>query len=98
MDVFHPRMLTRLGLTYLEEAVLEVMFKARHEKRGLLQPTQISSLLGIPASQEIRGPDYPIVHGILERLASKGLVRQEPPESRAPWELTEKAIESQITK
>ena len=29
MGVFHPQMLTRLALTYLEEAVLDVLFKAR---------------------------------------------------------------------
>ena len=94
IDVSQPRMLTRLALIHLDEAVLEVMFKARDKNYLFLQPTQISSLLGILTAKEIKGPDYPIVHGILERLASKGLVRPEPAKSRSPWTLTEKAIES----
>ena len=96
MDVFHPQMLTRLALTYLEEAVLDVLFKARQE-HGLLQPAEISSLIGI-SSSDVSGIDYPTVHGILDRLASKGLVRQEPPEPSPPWGLTETAIESQLVK
>ena len=40
MDVFHPKMLTRIALIYLEEAVLDVLFKARQEHGGL-QPAEI---------------------------------------------------------
>ena len=31
MSVFHPKMLTRIALIYLEEAVFDVLFKASQE-------------------------------------------------------------------
>ena len=98
MDVFHPKMVTRIALIYLEEAVLDVLFKARQEHGGL-QPAEISKLIGIPSSSpRLEGSASPIVRGILDRLESRGLVRQEPPEPRAPWEFTVKGIEYQLGK
>ena len=97
MDVFHSRKLTQIALYHLEEAVLDVLFKARAEGNPFLQPTDISELLGIPETQ-LPGAPYAIVFGVLDRLASKGLIRQEPPKSRAPWGLTEKGTESQLVK
>ena len=97
MDVVRRKHLTQRALTDLEEVVLDVLFKARAEGNPFLQPTKISELLGIPETQ-LPGAPYAIVFGVLDRLASKGLIRQEPPESRAPWGLTEKAIESQPDK
>ena len=44
MDVFQPKMLTRIALIYLEEAVLDVLFKARRDHGGLL-PKKIAKLI-----------------------------------------------------
>ncbi len=76
-----------------EEAVLAVLYKA-YNKREQLQAADISRLAGIPISEEVSF-NYPVVHGLLDRLASQGLVRQERPEPSSPWVLTKKAIESQ---
>ena len=95
MDVFHPKMLTRIALIYLEEAVLDVLFKAR-EERKLLKPDQISPLIGIASSYKKDGDANPIVHGILNGLESRGLVQQKKPYD--PWGLTVKGIETQLAK
>ncbi|RKU14259.1 hypothetical protein C6502_01315 [Candidatus Poribacteria bacterium] len=97
MDVFHPRKLTQIALYHLEEAVLDVLFKARAEGNPFLQPTDISELLDIPKTQ-LGGADYAIVFGVLDRLASKELIRQAAPTQRKPWGLTNKGIENRIVK
>ena len=97
MDVFHSRKLTQIALYHLEEAVLDVLFQARTEGNPFLQPTHISGLLGIPKTQ-LPGAPYAIVFGVLDRLASKGFIRQELPKSKAPWGLTDKGIENRIVK
>lgn len=86
MDVFHPKMLTRIALIYLEEAVLDVLFKAREEKK-LLKPDQISPLIGIASSYKKDGDANPIVHGILNGLKSRGLVQQKSRMARGVLQL-----------
>lgn len=96
MDVFHPKMLTRIALIYLEEAVLDVLFKARQDHEGL-QPAEIGTLIGIPSSsQRMEGSASPIVRGILDRLEVGGFVQQK--ESYGPWELTVEGIQNQLGK
>lgn len=93
MDVFQPKMLTRIALIHLEEAVLDVLFKASQEHEGL-QPAEIGKLIASRRLSE--SISNPIVRGILDRLESTGLVRQKNP--RDPWELTGKGIENQLAK
>ena len=94
MDVFHPKMLTRIALIYLEEAVLDVLFKAN--KEGGLEPKKIAGLIGISSSYKTDSDANPIVHGILNGLESRGLVQQKKPYD--PWGLTVKGIETQLAK
>ena len=86
-----PEQLARIGIFYLEQAVLDVFFRARKDNWSL-QPVDISEALRIPATQ-IKGASYSTVHGILDKLASKGLVRQENEQAKAAWELTQKGYE-----
>lgn len=69
MDVFQPKMLTRIALIYLEEAVLDVLFKERQKHEGL-QPAEIGQLIGIPSASKRLSESIsnPIVRGILDRL------------------------------
>lgn len=96
MEVYHPRMLTRMALIYLEEAVLDVLLKAGQDDGGL-DPEEIGKLIGIPSSSKrLEGIANPIVRGILDRLESERFVRQTG--AYQPWQLTEKGIEHQLAK
>ena len=95
MGGLQPKMLTRIALIYLEEAVLDVPFKASQE-RGGLQPAEIGKLIGMPSASRHLGESIsnPVVRGILDRLESSGRVRQKNP--HAPWEPTGKGIENRL--
>ena len=95
MDGFQPKMLTRIALIYLEEAILDVLFKARQEHEGL-QPAEIGKLIDMPSASRCLGESIsnPIIRGILDRLESTGLVWQKNP--RDPWEFTGKGIENRL--
>ena len=96
MDVVRRKQLTQRALIDLEEVVLDVLHEARQDNGGL-QPVEIGKLIGIPlSSQRLPHIAAPIVRGILARLEWGGLVRQK--ESYGPWELTNKGIETQLSK
>ena len=73
--------LARLGLTYLEEAILEVLL---HEP-NLIQ-SEISNRLGIPETDV--GNSYGIVGGILGLLRKKRRVTDDNHPSKPRWHLT----------
>ena len=94
MEVVRRKHLTQRALTDLEEVVLDVL----HEAGAPLRGGEISKRIDIPVSKFV-SVAYPLVHGVLERLACKGLVRQ-PMRGigEYSWGLTEKATESQRVK
>lgn len=60
----------RLGIVYLEEAVLMAM--------GDVKAWEISKRLGIPAYAEYGNRHYVIVHSILHKLADAERVKRHP--------------------
>ena len=68
----NPKQLGRIGIFYLEEAVLEVMGDEP------LKAWEISKRLGIPAYSEQNTWNYAIVHGILRKLQAEGRVERSP--------------------
>lgn len=93
MNVSYLKKITRLALTCLDEAVLDVLYKANRE----LQPGEISAFLGIPAdSQRLVENANPIVRGILARLEYDGLVQQK--EKYGGWTLTTKGFQTQTVR
>ena len=94
MDVVRRKHLMQRALTDLEEVVLDVLYEAGTPLRG----GEISKRIDIPASKFV-SVSYPLVHGVLECLACKGLVRQPMRDmGDFSWGLTEKATESQLVK
>lgn len=65
-----PEQLARMGLFYLEEAVLDVLY----ENETWLTTAKISKRLGIPASDT--GLGYPLVRCILDKLLSEARVQR----------------------
>lgn len=90
MNVSRYRSCAKSGLIALEEAVLGVMFEARHSNQMELKPNQISKYLGIPVLNRGSVYEYAIVQNILYRLELNDLVRQTV--DKGPWVLTDKAI------
>ncbi len=74
MGGLRPRQLARIGMVYLEEAVLDVLLEA---KGKWLEPAQISERLGISSStsDRLRGTQYPLVRGILDKLEDEERVK-----------------------
>ena len=69
--------LARIGIFYLEEAVLDVLHEAAHsddEKELWLPTAKISKRLGIPASRT--GLGYPLVRCVLDKLLSEARIRR----------------------
>lgn len=84
-DGFTPKQYARLGRFLLEEAILDVLFKAQQSNESL-GPTVISKKLGIFRSQEThRG--Y-IAYNILQKLEDEGRVERHP-SARGGWQLTQ---------
>ena len=66
-----PKAFARLGIVYLEEAILAAM------GNEALMPSQISKRLGILGYPESETQErYKIVRGILQRLANDGRVER----------------------
>ena len=91
-----PEQLARIGMFYLEEAILDVLHAAKHNQEWL-PPTEISETVGIlPAvSRRLRGIKYPIVRGILDKLQDEGRVKPSTHEKgeNQMWQLTEEEFE-----
>lgn len=72
-----PDQLARIGMFYLEEAVLDVLHEAAHsndEKNVWLPTAKISKRLGISASDA--GLGYPLVRCILDQLLSEARIQR----------------------
>ena len=92
-DDLRPEQLARMGVSYLEEAVLDVLYEVVHGENAQerwLSTAKISQRLGIPAS----GSGYPLVRSILDKLWSEARVRR-PSLDRggARYQLTKEEVE-----
>ena len=90
MQGLRSSQLARIGMVYLEEAVLDLLFEATQKGEGRT-PSSISKSLGIPRSEEAR--NYPIVFGILLKLKEVDEYAERCPSSTR-WQLTEKGLEN----
>ena len=84
-----PEQLARIGMFYLEEAVLDVLHEADMDKQQGLGPTEISRRLGTFLSWY--NPGDLIVAGFLIKLEDQGLVAHV---GRGDWRLSEKGREN----
>ena len=84
MGGLRPKQLARIGMFYLEEAILDLLFEAEMDKRQGLGPTEISRRLGTLLS----GGNFKdaIVAGFLTKLKDQGLVKNV---GRGDWRLSE---------
>ena len=77
----------QIAMTYLEEAVLDVLLKAKEEGCGCLGPAEVSHRTGI-----YRGSDRlvdAIAAGTLNSLEDRGLVaRCTQPNGRGGWKIS----------
>ena len=91
-----PEQLARIGIFYLEEALLDVLYAAKHNQEWL-PPAEISETVSIlPAvSRCLRGIKYPIVRGILAKLEDEGCVKPSTHErgENQMWQLTDEEFE-----
>ncbi len=84
-----PKQLARIGMFYLEEAILDVLFEAEMGNRQGLGPTEISKRLG--TFLPWYNPGDLIVAGFLIKLENQGLVVHP---RRGDWRLSEKGREN----
>ena len=87
MEGLRPKQLAQKGMSYIEKAILDLLFEAEMDKRQGLGPTEISRRLGTLLSGA-RG-NYPkdiIVAGFLTKLKEQGLVNNVV---RGHWRLSE---------
>ena len=84
-----PEQLARIGMFYIEEAILDFLFEAEMDNRQGLGPTEISRRLGtfLPWYD----PGDLIVYGFLIKLEDQGLVVHP---GRGDWRLSEKGREN----
>ena len=87
-----PEQLARIGIFYLEEAVLDVLHEARHGDDEWLLPADISRMMGITVSEYVT-VDYPLVHGTLDELCRKNQVEHDGSAKRK-WRLTDEEFEN----
>ena len=89
MGGLRPKQLARIGMFYIEEAILDLLFEAEINKGDGLGPTQISKKFGTYLS-EYSHPNA-IVYGFLEILKNQGLVESV---GRGDWRLSEMGSEN----
>ena len=89
MGGLRPKQLARIGMFYIEEAILDLLLEAEMDKRQGLGPTEISKRLGTLLS----GSNFrdSIVAGFLEKLKGEGLIKNP---KRGHWVLTEMESEN----
>ena len=85
MGSLQSRQLARIGMVYLEEAILEVLLEPAMIEDGRT-PGEISRELGVPRSEEAR--NYPIVYGILCKLAEVDGRVERCPNRKGRWRMT----------
>ena len=89
MEGLRPKQLAQKGMSYIEKAILDLLFEAEMDKRQGVGPKEISERLGTFLSWYNPG-DY-IVAGFLIKLRHEGLVNNK---IRGHWRLTEKGREN----
>lgn len=83
------KQLTRIGLLYLEEAILDVLFEARETASNpSLRAVDIRRKIGVYREWS---KDGWFVGSILRKLASEARVEQM--EAKGPWKLTDAEYE-----
>ena len=68
-----PEQLARIGVFYLEEAVLDVLYKVRRDGGGWILPSKVSHQIGVRTSRFV-SVDYPLAHAAMESLRCKNKV------------------------
>ena len=94
MENLRSRQLARIGMVYLEEAILDVLFEATQEAEGRT-PASVSKKLGIPRCRQTR--NYPIVYGVLHKLEEVDGLAERCPGRTHSWQLTEKGVKELST-
>ena len=84
----HPKQLARIGIFYLEEAVLDVLLEAKYEQE-YLQPAEISRRAGMTHVLYESGD---MAYGVLAKLEGEGRVESSPKPKRR-WQLTDEEFE-----
>ena len=89
MEGLRPKQLAQKGMSYIEKAILDLLFEAEMDKRQGLGPTEISRRLGTLLS----GGNFKdgIVASLLIKLEDQGLVAHV---GRGDWRLSEMAREN----
>lgn len=83
------RHLTRIGLSHMNEAVLDVLFHA-HGKPAGLTAAQIHERMGL--GEDFGDPPHAVVEGLLSHLKGAGSVTSDStpgPEGETTWRLTD---------
>ena len=87
MGSLQPRQLARLGISFLEEAILGVLFEAK-KKGEEIDLSEMSKKLDLPVRRHTYGSNRnDIVRTILDRLESEGRVEPCSGDSKK-WQLT----------
>lgn len=84
----HPKQLARIGLFYIEEAILEVLFEAKQNGNPLVRLVDIQKKLGMHQKWE---QDNWLPRSVLYKLCCEKRVRQE--KERDPFEITDAEYE-----
>ena len=80
----NPKQLARIGIFYIEEAILEVLFEAIDAPDGsFVRAIDIALKIGVKHGLN----ENWLVSDILKKLEADGRVEQR--EARGPWKLTE---------
>ncbi len=92
MKGLSPKQLSQKGVSYLEEAVLDVLFRAYNQE--FLSSREISKRAGLPRREHEKWEDDMIAYGVLDKLQVEGRVKNNQP-GRGPdrWQLTDKEFE-----
>ena len=83
-----PKQLARIGIFYLEEAVLDVLLEAKH-KQEWLKPADICEIADMTYVLFEKGD---MAYGILAKLEAEGRIKHSQ-ETKRKWQLTEKEFE-----
>ena len=84
-----PEQLARIGIFYLEEAVLDVLLKAKYEQE-LLRPADICEKANMTYILFEKGD---MAYGVLAKLKAEGRVESSPKPKRR-WQLTDEEFEN----
>lgn len=83
------RHLTRIGLSHMNEAILDVLFHA-HGKPAGLTAAEIHDRMGL--GEDFGNPPFGVVEGLLSRLEGAGSVTSDSnrgPDGEITWRLKE---------